>query len=234
VFAPSLHLLSAGAAKGLVLALQPEFESSSGGLRLASTFGAVGAMREKLDGGAPCDVILLTRSMLDDLAAAGRVDAHSVCDIGWVHTGVAVPHGAAAAAVTDAAALRALLQRAGAIYLPDPERATAGIHALRVLRELGQAQPERLRPHANGAAAMAAMAREGGVASVGITQVSEILYTPGVQLLAALPPPFALATLYSAATLQGAAQRDAAARLLTLLGAPTQAALRQRSGFERR
>jgi molybdate transport system substrate-binding protein len=81
---------------------------------------------------------------------------------------------------------------------------------------------------------MAAMAREGGVASVGITQVSEILYTPGVQLLAALPPPFALATLYSAATLQGAAQRDAAARLLTLLGAPTQAALRQRSGFEPR
>lgn len=226
-----MHLLSAGAAKGLVLALQPQFESS-GGVRLASTFGAVGAMREKLDGGAPCDVILLTRSMLDDLAAAGRVDADSVCDIGWVHTGVAVPHGAAAAAVTDAAALRALLQRAGAIYLPDPERATAGIHALKVLRELGQAQPERLRPHANGAAAMAAMAREGGGASVGITQVSEILYTPGVQLLGALPPPFALATLYSAATVQGAAQRDAAVRLLALLGVPAQAGLRQRSGFE--
>jgi molybdate transport system substrate-binding protein len=231
----TVHLLSAGAAKGLVLALQPEFERASG-LQLASSFGAVGAMREQLDAGAPCDAIVLTRAMLDDLAAAGRVDAGSVRDIGWVHTGVAVPQGAAAptvaATVTDAAALRALLQGASAIYLPDPERATAGIHALKVLRELGQAQPERLRPHPNGAAAMAAMARAADTSSVGITQVSEILYTPGLQLLGALPPPFALATLYSAAVARPASLPAAAASLLALLCAPAQAALRRQSGFE--
>jgi len=228
-----VHLLSAGAAKGLVLALQPDFERASG-LQLVSTFGAVGAMREQLDAGAPCDAIVLTRSMLDALAAAGRTVAGSVRDIGWVHTGVAVPQGADAPRVADAAALRALLQRADAIYLPDPERATAGIHALKVLRELGQAQPERLRPHPNGAAAMAAMARAADPASVGITQVSEILYTPGLQLLGALPPPFALATLYSAAVVKGASQAEAAASLLALLSAPPWAALRQQSGFEPR
>lgn len=227
----TLHLLSAGAAKGLVLALQSDFERASG-VQLMSTFGAVGAMREQLDAGAPCDAIVLTRSMLDSLAAAGETLAGSVRDIGWVHTGVAVPQGAAAPRVTDAAALRALLQRASAIYLPDPERATAGIHALRVLRELGQAQIERLRPFPNGAAAMAAMARAADPAAVGITQVSEILYTPGLQLLGPLPPPFALATLYSAAVTQGAPQAEAAARLLALLSAPAQVALRQRSGFE--
>ncbi|HEY2978877.1 MAG TPA: substrate-binding domain-containing protein, partial [Burkholderiaceae bacterium] len=186
--ATRVHLLSAGAAKGLVLALQPEFERASG-LKLASTFGAVGAMREQLDGGAPCDAIVLTRSMLDALTTAGEADAGTVLDIGWVHTGVAVPQGAAALTVADATALRALLQRARAIYLPDPQRATAGIHALKVLRELGQAQPERLRLHPNGAAAMAAMAREADTAAVGITQVSEILYTPGLHLLGSLPAP---------------------------------------------
>lgn len=227
----TLHLLSAGAAKGLVLALQAEFERASG-LQLASTFGAVGAMREQLDGGAPCDAIVLTRSMLDDLAAAGRVAAGSVRDIGWVHTGVAVPLGAKTPTVTDADALRALLRRASAIYLPDPERATAGIHALKVLRELGQAQPERLRPYPNGAAAMAAMAREADAASVGITQVSEILYTPGLHLLGALPPPFALATPYSAGVVRGASQAEVAASLLALLSAPAGASLRHRSGFE--
>ena len=102
VTATRVHLLSAGAAKGLVLALQPEFERISG-LQLASTFGAVGAMREQLDGGAACDAIVLTRSMLDALAAAGRADAGTVRDIGWVHTGVAVPQGAAAPTVADAA-----------------------------------------------------------------------------------------------------------------------------------
>lgn len=229
--ATPVHLLSAGAAKGLVLALQAEFERTSG-LQLVSTFGAVGAMREQLDGGAPCDAIVLTRLMLDDLAAAGRVVAGSVRDIGWVHTGVAVPQGAAMPTLADAGALRALLQRASAIYLPDPERATAGIHAMKVLRELQQAQPERLHPYPNGAAAMAALARAADAAAVGITQVSEILYTPGLQLLGALPPPFALGTLYSAAAVRGAAQAEVATRLLALLCAPAQTALRQRSGFE--
>jgi molybdate transport system substrate-binding protein len=228
---PAVHLLSAGAAKGLVLALQPQFERASG-LQLVSTFGAVGAMRELLDAAAPCDAIVLTRSMLDALAAAGRVDPHSVRDLGWVHTGVAVPQGAPAASVANAAELRALLLRASAIYLPDPQRATAGIHALKVLRELEQAQPERLRAHPNGAAAMAALAREGDPAAVGITQVSEILYTPGLRPLGLLPPPYGLATLYSAGVVQAALQTPAAGALLALLSAPEHAALRQQGGFE--
>jgi molybdate transport system substrate-binding protein len=226
-----LHLLSAGAAKALVQALQGDFERD-GGLPLSATFGAVGAMREQLEGGAPCDAIVLTRAMIDDLGAAGRIDAASVRDLGWVHTGVAVPRDAPAAAVSDPNTLQALLQRAHAIYLPDPERATAGIHALKVLRALNQAQPERLRAHPNGAAAMTALARDGDAASLGITQVSEILYTPGLRLLGALPPPYALATLYSAAVVHGTVQAEAAASLLALLCAPAQAAGRQRSGFE--
>jgi len=226
-----VHLLSAGAAKALVLALQGDFERA-GALCLAATFGAVGAMRERLEAGAPCDAIVSTRAMIDALAVARRVDARSIRDLGWVHTGVAVVHGAPAVSVADPAALRALLQRAGAIFLPDPERATAGIHALKMLRELGQAQPERLRPHPNGAAAMAALAQQADASAVGITQVSEILYTPGLQLLGALPAPHALATLYSAAVVHGAPQAGAAEHLLALLCAPEQAALRRRCGFE--
>ena len=229
--APDVHLLSAGAAQALVLALQDDFERTSA-CALVATFGAVGAMRERLEAGAPCDAVVLTRSMVETLATAGHLDARSVHDLGWVHTGVAVSQGAPPAPVADAAALRALLQRASAIYLPDPERATAGIHALKVLRALGQAQAERLRPHPNGAAAMAALAQQADPAAVGITQVSEILYTPGLQLLGVLPPPHALATLYSAAVARGAPQAATAAQLLSLLCAPQQAALRRRSGFE--
>jgi len=138
------------------------------------------------------------------------------------------------AALSDVASLRTLLQRASAIYVPDPERATAGIHALKVLRALGQAQPRRLRAHPNGAAAMAALAREGDSAAVGITQVSEILYTPGLRLLGALPPPHGLATLYSAAVARDRAHAASAAALVALLCSPAQTQLRQRSGFDAR
>lgn len=230
--AAHLHLLCAGAAKALLLALQPEFERASG-VALRATFGAVGAMRDLLDSGAPCDLVVLTRSMIDALAAAGRVDAASCRDIGWVHTGVAVPANAPAPILADVAGLRVLLASARAIYLPDPLRATAGIHALRVLRELGEAETaDRLRAQPNGAAAMAAMAHDADPAAVGVTQVSEILYTPGLRLLGVLPPPYALATLYSAAVVKGAPQATQAAYLSSLLTGPAQAPLRQRGGFE--
>jgi molybdate transport system substrate-binding protein len=225
-----VHLLSAGAAKGLVLATQGAFERASGAT-LHASFGAVGAMREQLDAGVPCDAIVLTRKLIDALAAAGAVDAASVRDLGWVPTGVAVPRSAPAAAVDDVPQLRALLHAARAIYLPDPERATAGIHAMQVLRALGEGNGARVRAFPHGAAAMAAMAQASDAPVVGITQVSEILYTPGVRLLGVLPAPHQLATLYSAAVTRRAAQPALAAALLARLTGEAAREMRAQAGF---
>ena len=236
-----LHVISAGAAKGLVQGLQDAFQRDTG-LALQCTFGAVGAMLERFNGGGPCDVIILTRAMLDVLAREvrvdalaheGRVAAPGIADLGWVHTGVALPSGVPPRPVSDVASLRSVLKPAHAIYLPDPERATAGIHALRVLKALQLPDLERrLRAYPNGAAAMAALAEEGDAHAVGITQVSEIRYTHGVQLLGVLPAPHGLATLYSAAVVHRAAQASAAALLLQRLTDPARAAWRQQAGFE--
>ena len=227
-----LHLLSAGAAKGLVQGLQAEFERDTG-IALRATFGAVGAMLECLNDRAACDVIVLTRTMIDALAQEGRVDAQRIADLGWVHTGVAVPTSAAVRSVADVPALRAVLEPARSIYLPDPQRATAGIHAMRVLQALGLRDIEpRLRAFPNGAAAMAALAEQSDPQAVGITQASEILYTPGVHLIGLMPAPHGLATLYSAAVVRSAAAPDAAAQLLQRLCAPERARWRQQAGFE--
>jgi molybdate transport system substrate-binding protein len=229
---PTLFVLSAGAAKGLVQDLHDDFERDSAAA-LQCSFGAVGAMLERLNAGAPCDAIILTRAMIDALASEGRVDPASITDLGWVHTGVALPSGMPAKRVSDVPSLRALLEPARAIHLPDPERATAGIHALRVLQALQLPDIERrLRAFPNGAAAMAALAEQRDAQAVGITQVSEIRYTPGVQLVGVLPPPHGLATLYSGAVARGATQAAAAALLLQRLTDPARAAWRQQAGFE--
>ena len=55
----SIALLCAGAAKGLALALEPAFTAATGA-GVDASFGAVGALVEKLDADAPCDVIVLT------------------------------------------------------------------------------------------------------------------------------------------------------------------------------
>ena len=87
--AASLHILSGGAAAGLVRKLQAGFEARHG-CRIEGSFGAVGGMREKLLAGSPCDLLILTQALIDDLAAQGRADAASVKPVGLVKTGVAL------------------------------------------------------------------------------------------------------------------------------------------------
>jgi molybdate transport system substrate-binding protein len=79
---------------------------------------------------------------------------------------------------------------------------------------------------------MTEMARAGDRRALGITQVTEILYSPGVRLVGALPKEFELATLYSAARAQRSRQTDAAAQFIGWLGGEYSAALRRAGGFE--
>ena len=227
-----LHLLCAGATKGLVQALQPQFAASHQAT-LKADFGAVGAMREKLLAGVPCDLIILTVSIIDELAAQQRVQPESRVSLGSVDTGIAVPAGAEKPDIGDADALRHTLARAQGIYLPDPERATAGIHFAKVLRTIGiyDQVRQRLRAFPNGATAMRAMADAGEPDLIGCTQASEILYTTGVDLVGLLPREFALTTSYSVAVCRDATEPALAREFAALLTGPESAALRREGGF---
>ena len=229
----TVHILSAGAAKGLVHGAAPAFAKASGHA-IDGAFGAVGAMREKYAALEPCDVIVLTAAMIAELMRDGEVLEGSARDLGRVRTGVAVPAQGAAPPIADRAQLRAALEQASAVYLPDPQRATAGIHVVKVIGQLGLADAlaPRIRAFPNGAAAMAAMAAAGDARAIGLTQVTEILYTEGVQLAGALPAEFELSTVYTAGVTRRAADPVLAARLVAFLGGPESLALRRAGGFE--
>lgn len=229
----ALRVLSAGAAKALVEALGQSFREQDG-IGVDGVFDAAGAIRSAFEATPAADVVILPHAMLRALADEGRITRRSIAALGTVPTGIAVPRGAANVDVTSVDALRAALLDASALYCPDVERATAGIHFVRMLRAMGiygEASP-RLRPYANGAAAMAALAsRDPPDGAVGCTQLTEILYTPGVRLVGSLPHPYALATTYAAAVSSAALHPEHARRFASLLtGAATQA-LREASGF---
>lgn len=230
-----LHLLSGGAANGLVSRIEPWFTAQTG-LRIAGTFSAVGQMKDALLAGAPCDLIILSDALIRELMDAGKLAPGSARAIGAVKTGVAVPVGQAAPAVGDEASLQRALESARAVYAPDLHKSTAGIHFMKVLRQLGldQALGPRLKEFANGQTAMAAMARDaqaGESGLVGCTQVTEILNTEGVQLAGLLPPALELSTVYTAAVVRGAPNAAAAQQLIDMLAAPEAGELRQACGF---
>ena len=227
-----LRILSAGAAKGVVQALQPQFLSHTGAT-VQGSFGAVGAIKEQLDAGDPCDVIILTAKMLEDLQAQGRLIAGTIAPLGRVETGVAVRAGETPPTIAGRDALGASLKRAQGIYLPDPVRATAGIHFVNVLKKLGILGDveAKLRPYPNGAIAMAHLAQSTEPDMIGCTQVTEILYTEGVSLVGLLPKEFELSTMYSVAVSRNAANPDLAHKFVELLTGSQTEKLRVDGGF---
>ena len=229
----SLHILSGGAAQGLVNALRGTIYNETG-RAIEGHFGAVGLMRDKLLAGEPCDVLILTQALVDELSAADQVQPGSATPLGVVRTGLAVKSGEPIPKVDTPDALKAALLAAKGIYFPDPVKATAGIHFMNVLKQLGIAQQVAgaLRPFPNGATAMKEMAAASGAGLIGCTQVTEIRYTPGVQLVGLLPKEFELATVYTAAVAAKAEQPQAARMMIELLAGPAAAEARRSGGFE--
>jgi len=190
-----LRFVSAGAAQALVHAA-----AKAAGVEVEGSFGAVGAMLEKLDAGEAADVVILTRAQVDRLASEGRVVAETVADLGAVATAVAVRATDPPPDISGEAALRAALLAADAIYFPDPARATAGIHFASVLDRLGIADKvrDRIRNFPNGTTSMREMAAASGH-PLGCTQATEIIATAGIELVGPLPHGFDLETTYTAA-----------------------------------
>src|SRR5262249_33590135 len=108
-----------------------------------------------------------------------------------------------------------------------------GAHVMKVLQQLGIADrvARRLKVFPNGATAMRSLAESDAARPVGCTQATEIIATPGLQLVGALPGEFALKTTYTAAITTRAADAATARSFVDLLADPEQQPLRARAGF---
>ena len=228
-----MQVLSGGAAAAVVKAVQAEFEKSTG-TSIHGTFSAVGQMRDQLVGGTPCDVVILTKPLIDQLINSGHVVAGSARSLGKVKTGVAVRTGTAHPSVNTREKLHAAMSAAQGIYFPDPDKATAGIHFMNVLKALGldETMRSKFRVFPNGATAMGEMAKSNESGLIGCTQVTEINYTEGVDLVNVLPTEFELSTDYTLGICTHAQNPAHAELLADLLTGAASAAVRKQGGFE--
>jgi molybdate transport system substrate-binding protein len=228
----ALHILSGGAAQGLVTSLAPKFKVQSA-FDIEGEFGAVGAMADKLRSGTPADIVVLTTAIIAKLAEETRVVPASAADIGRVETAIAVRAGDPLVAIADAATLRDALLATDAIFVPDLGASTAGIHVAKILQRLGVADEVtgRLKIFPNGATAMRRLAETDALRPIGCTQSTEIISTPGVVLSGSLPPGYDLSTMYTAAVTTRAANPKQAQSLIDLLIGVDQRELRERAGF---
>jgi len=228
----NLNVLSGVAAQGLVGKAQERFSDKGAGT-IEASFAAVGSIVDRLHAGAACDVMILTGPLISRLASEGLLRAGSARALGTVKTGLAVKAGARKPDVSTAQAVEAAFTSARGIYFPDPVKATAGIHFMKVLAMLGIHEQVAPKLHAfpDGAAAMQALAAAEGEDLIGCTQVTEILYTPGVESAGNLPRKFELSTMYTAAVCSRSTNPEAAAAFVELLAGDAMRALREAGGI---
>jgi molybdate transport system substrate-binding protein len=221
--APPLRALVAGAAKGVIQALAPEFEAETG-WRIEAAFDTAGALRDRILAGEAADVAILSRETVEAVGRRGPIVA-----LGRTGVGLAGRAGAAHPAIGSPEAFAAALRRAASIGYADPARgATAGRHFIGVVEALGLAAElrPRLRPFPFGIEAVAAVGR--GEVELAVSQATEILGQPGIALVGLFPPPHALSTAYEAVALSAT---EGAVRLLQALPGPAAAEARTRCGF---
>lgn len=228
-----MNVLCAGAAQGLVKALQGVFLEFTGA-RIHGRFGAVGDLRDAFLAGDPCDVLVVTAPLVTQLQATGLLVPGSQAVLGRVRTALAVRGEATAPDIATPEALKDALLAARVIYCADTQRSTSGAHFGSVLRELGiwDLIGPRLHCLANGTDAMRELAADASPGAIGCAQTTQIRYTPGISLLGALPPQFELAMVYSAAVSTKAQHPEQARRFIELLTGARTRVMRTQVGFE--
>ena len=220
--ADTVRVLAAGAAKAALEKIAPEFQRATGHT-VSASFDTVGAQRDRVLKGEPADLVILSDSAIDQLAAAGRLPTLQRQAIGTVAVSLAVPAGAAVPDLSTPEALKQALQQASSIAYADPARgATAGTHFDKVLLALGMKDLLAPKLHVLPFGVDVIKDVSTGKYALGVSQSSEILQHEGIAMMGPLPAPFALTTAYSAAV---TSERPATMQLIDFFSTP--AAMRQ-------
>jgi molybdate transport system substrate-binding protein len=232
VSAVELNVLAAGAVEAVVREMVGNFEQESGH-RVKLFYAPVGALRDKIYAGEPADLTIVTPVIIDQLAGRGLVRAATRTDLGRIGGGIAVRKGAPRPPIGTPEELKKALLAAKEIYHADPKIATAGAYFLKVADQLGIGEEVRKKGKTagGGKVSMELMAKSTAEA-IGLTQISEILSVPEVDLIGPYPGDLQLMTTYTGIVLERTPNPAAAEAFLKFLTSPPVQARFKKQGYE--
>lgn len=204
-----LRVLSSLALKGVLEKFRPEFERVLGPLELR--FDATQAILARLKEGERADLLVLTADALEDLREKGTVT--EVRALGSSGIGVAVRAGAPK---PDIGSVEALIH---ALVLADSvahsKVGASGIYFSQLIKDLKlEAKIKKILVVEKGPVGLA-VAR--GEAEIGVQQLCELAPVRGIDIVGPLPAPLQKLTHFAAGIAAGAANPQAAAKLMELL-----------------
>jgi molybdate transport system substrate-binding protein len=230
--AAELKALISTALKTSMADFAPQFEQASEH-KLVASFGSSASLKQRIDGGEPFDVAILTPDLIDDLVKTGKTVPGSRANIARTGIGVAIRAGAPKPDISTVAAFKRTLLDAKSITYGDPAHGgLSSVYFAGLLDRLGIAEAmkpkTRLGSPSEGVRPVAA-----GEAELGIGQASEIGLTPGAELLGPLPAEIQSYTNLTGAIAVGAEDPQGAKALIEFLTAPAALPLLRAKAMER-
>lgn len=230
-FAAEIKVLSAGAVKPALAPLIDSYRAHTGD-SVNISYGAMGAIKDKIAAGEPADVVIGTPEGLADIEKQGKLVAGSQVPLGIVGMALAVRAGAASPDISTPERLKQALLKATTIGYPDPVKATSGKHFASVLQRLGIADAVKAKTVTKGDGALVADAVAKGEIELMAGQASEILPVTALKLVGPLPGDLQKVTTYSAAVAADAKSSQAAAAFIRYLTSKDGRAVFASKGFD--
>lgn len=230
--AAELKVFCPGAVKTLVTDLASDFTKASGHA-LVMAYGTAGSVAKQVSSGIPGDIVITTVELMNGLAKENKVDSQKIRPIGSMGVGMANRQGSPKPDIKTVKSFSDTLLAAKSITFADPAfGGQSGIHVAKVLANLGLTEQLKAKLKLRRGFPEGVMEVASGEIEIGIGQISEILASPGVQLLGPLPKEIQAETTFVIAPLSTTADLAAAQSFIDFLALPSSKEKFRRVGFE--
>lgn len=227
----ALRLLVSNGMKGTMEALQPQIEQAVG-RPLAMQFSSTASLKKRIESGEAFDATIITTEAIDDLIKQGRLTGASRMDVGRSELGIGIRAGAPRPDIRTPEALKKAFREAASITFPR-DGASRG-YVEKMFDRLGVAADVKSKIIlADGSGPATESVAEGKAAMV-LTLFSEIVPTPGAEILGPLPGEYQSDIRFGAATSATSKNADAAKALIAFLTGPRAAPVMKSKGVEPR
>ena len=225
--AAEIKVWTARAIATVLAEIGPQFERTTGhNLNVYS--GLPADFLRRVNAGEPFDILISGSSPVDAWIKEGRIIAETRIDIVRSGIGVEVRAGAPKPDISSVEAFkRALLDAKSIAYL----RVGSGIYLAGLLERLGIAEAIKSKVTRPESDVVSELVAKGDV-DLGMVVITQILTTPGVDLVGPLPPEIQSYVMFTAGVSANAKVPDAAKQLIKFLTGPTAISVIRAKGME--
>jgi molybdate transport system substrate-binding protein len=223
-----IKILSTHAVVEVLNELVPAFERTSG-VRLAFEFNPSAAIKRAIAAGTAFDVAIITRPVIDEMAAQGKIIRDSCVDFARCGLGLAVRKGAPKPDIGTADALKRALLAAKSVARSRDGASGQNFDAM--LDRLGIADAMRDKIVIGPGGRIAELVAR-GEAELAVQQVPELMPVAGADLVGPFPAELQVYTTFAAGVAAASQQREAAQSFIAAFAAPAAAAVFKAHGLE--